>query len=301
MNLRRHLNVLRRFRLIVAGGFLLGVALAIFAIFKVSPSGLEWRSKQTFQSTSALNVTQHGFPDGRVILGDTGTAKPGDGTAAPTDEEAAKADQFADPGRFANLAVTYAYYAQSDAVRDLIKPTPKREQVTITPAPAGWNTTATLPILTLLTTANDPGNAKKLNAAVIEALTQYIEREQAKNKIPPDNRVRVEVLSPPSDSIVLIGHSKTPAIVAFILVMAAALALSYCLDNLYPGTGQRAGEMPLPAGEAARPPATLAPVPAEQHGLSSAPAAPPAEPAHAGAPGQLPDLWSAPPASRRAG
>src|SRR3954470_12717503 len=83
MNLRRHLNVLRRFRVIVAGGVVLGIALGVLAIFKVSTGGLEWRSTQTFQSTSTLNVTQLGFPDGRVVLADTNAT--GQAATDPTD------------------------------------------------------------------------------------------------------------------------------------------------------------------------------------------------------------------------
>jgi hypothetical protein len=283
MNLRRHLNVLRRFRVIVAGGVVVGVALATLAIFKVSSSGLEWRSTQTFQSTSTLNVTQHGFPDGRVILADSNKVP-----NSPEEVQKAKeADQFADPGRFANLAVTYAYYAQSEAVRKLIKPTPAPEQVTITPVPAGWNTSATLPLLTLETTSEDPVTAKELNQSVISALRGYIEREQARNKIPTDNRVRIDVLTPPSEASVLIGHSKTPAIIAFILVMAATLALVYVLDNLYPPKGRAVSHDDFGPGDAA--PVATMPHAADQ--LPHVPAAP--------SPLQG---WSAPPSSsRRAG
>ncbi len=146
--------------------------------------------------------------------------------------------------------MTYAYYAQSDAVRELINPSPPRERITITPAPAGWNTSATLPILNLTTTGYTPADAEKLNDAVINALKSYIEREQKKYNIAADNRVRIDVLSPPSEAGVLVGHSKTPALVAFILVMAAALALVYCLDNLYPPKGGRELEVADPVGPA---------------------------------------------------
>jgi hypothetical protein len=53
MDLTRHLQVLWRFRLILALGVLLGVLLAILASFKVSFDGgpnLTWRSSQTFES-----------------------------------------------------------------------------------------------------------------------------------------------------------------------------------------------------------------------------------------------------------
>ncbi|MDA0168657.1 hypothetical protein OJ998_06125 [Solirubrobacter taibaiensis] len=294
MNLRRHLNVLRRFRIIVAGGLILAIVLAILSIFNVSTAGLEWRSEQTFTSNSALNVTQQGFPDGRVVL--AGEAKPEtEPGAAPTEKD--EGAQFADPGRFANLAVTYAYYAQSDAVRALISPAPPRERITITPAPAGWNTSTTLPILNLDTTGDTPEEAQKLNSAVIDALKGYIKAEQDKYDIPSDNRVRIDVLTPPSEATVLIGHSKTPALVAFLLVMAAALALSYCLDNLYPPKGGRSLEI------APESPAFNGNGNGNGNGADHrhTPATPPAPVIAAAQPPASGGGWSAPPASRRAG
>jgi hypothetical protein len=227
MNLRRHLNVLRRFRLIVIGGLLVAVALAVLSVFRVSTTGISWRSTETFQSESTLNVTQQGFPDGRVVLGG-----PTPGTTPDPNAKAGEA--FADPSRFANLAITYAYYSRSAAVRDLIKPRPSAAQITVAPVPAAMNSSQTLPILTLTTTSTTAESATKLNADVVDALRGYIKREQDQSGIKSENRVRVDVLSPPSQATVLLGHSKTPAVVAFVLVMALALALAYCLDNLYP-------------------------------------------------------------------
>jgi hypothetical protein len=74
--------------------------------------------------------------------------------------------------------------------------------------------------------------------------------------------VRVEILNPPSRASILVGRSKTPALVAFLLAMAGAVALAYCLDNLY----------------------------ATRAGAHSA-----AEPATEGA--ALEEVWSAPPAT----
>jgi hypothetical protein len=227
MNLRRHLSILWRFRFIVAGGVVLGIALGVLALFQVNSNGLAWRAEQTWESRSTLYVTQPGFPDGRVVLG-TGT--PG----VPEEQQPNKGEQFADPSRFANLAVVYSSFIQSDRVRAMMKPTPAPGQITMNPVPAAMNSTQTLPIVTLSTNAKDPATAKQLNASAIEALNAFLQDEQERNKISPDNRVRVEVLNPPSKAGILIGRSKTPGIVAFILCVSGALALAYCLDNLRP-------------------------------------------------------------------
>ena len=193
MNLRRHLSILWRFRFIMVGGVLLGIALGILALFQVNSNGLSWRATQTWSSQSTLYITQPGFPDGRVVLG-------GGDPNVPLEQQPNRGEQFADPSRFANLAVVYSTFIQSDRVRAMMKPTPAPGQITMTPVPAAMNSTQTLPIANLMTQAMDPATAKELNASAIKALGEFLEDEQIRNKIPEDNRVRIEVLNPPSEA-----------------------------------------------------------------------------------------------------
>ena len=236
MNLRRHLDVLWRFRLILICAAVLGVALAILAVFRPTTSGLEWRADEVWTSQSTIFVTQDGFPWGRTILpgpqSTAGAVLP-DGQL-PEEEDGKDREEFADPGRFANLGILYSYFAKSDAVRALMRPQPDPEQLTVTPIQASANTTEVLPLLAIETAAATPAEARKLNTTAIDSLTTFLEDQQRNSKIEREDRVLLEVLNPPSKGTLLIGRSKTPAIVAFVLVMALALALSYCLDNLYP-------------------------------------------------------------------
>jgi hypothetical protein len=236
MNLRRHFDVLWRFRLILIVAAVLGIVLATLAVFRPTSHGLEWRAEQTWTSQSTVFVTQKGFPWGRVILpGPQSTAgdvlPPG---TAPQEDTGKKSEQFADPGRFSTLGILYSYFAKSESVRSLMRPMPDPDAITVAPVPASQNTTEVLPLLTIETSATTGPGARKINTSAIDALTAFLEREQDKNNIKADDRVLLEVLNPPGKPVLFIGRSKTPAAVAFILVMALALALAYCLDNLYP-------------------------------------------------------------------
>jgi hypothetical protein len=237
MDLRHHLAVIVRFRAIVMIGFLLACTLSLFALFEVRTDGLQWRQEETWKSQSTVLVTQRGFPEGRVIL--PGSVPSGADVEAP---EAGKQDgqdeQFADPQRFNGLAVVYSQLAQSDRVRGLMNPRPTRDQLVVAPIPAALHTTETLPLLALETTDVDPARARRLNESAVNAMTRFLEQEQARNRIAPKNRVLLQVLSPPGPATLLAGRSKTPAIAAFLLVMAAALALAYVLDNLRPRAPQ---------------------------------------------------------------
>jgi hypothetical protein len=276
MNLRRHAAILWRYRFIVAGSFILAVTMAVLAVCQVNGTKLSWRAQETFSSTSTLLVTQHGFPEGRILLGDP---------TQPLDQEkqtgADKSEQFGDPNRFSSLAVVYSYFAQSEQVRAIMRPVPKPDQVIVTPVTAGPNQSV-LPLLTLTTTANSALDAKQLNRSAISALTTYLGDQQKQGKVARDNRVELQTLNPPSTPIVTIGRSKTPAIVAFVLVMAAGLALAYCLDNLFPG-----GAMRRRKGEDD-----------EEELQREEPAFPPVQPV--GSAAQLEEVWASAPTGGRA-
>jgi hypothetical protein len=233
MDLRRHLRVVWRFRTLVLSGVLLGVFLGCLAVVKVSTDGVQWRAKETWSSDSTVLVTQTGFPWGRVLLPGPGPAAAA--TPEPGATETPRRDElFADPSRFTNLAVVYSYFAESDRVRALMRPLPDRDQLEVVPAPAGMHTAETLPLLTVTTLADTPGGAERLNRSAIDALQRFLRDQQDAAKIETDNRVRIQVLNPSSKAKLMIGRSKTPAFVAFILCLVAALAVAYILDNLYP-------------------------------------------------------------------
>jgi hypothetical protein len=234
MDLRRHLQVVWRFRRIAAGGFVLAVAVALLASFHVSTSGLTWRSDQTFTSTSTLFVTQTGFPWGRVTLPSASLQPSGiAGNEGTEDSESTsqKRREYGAPERFSDLAVVYSYIARSDQVRGLVAPRPKPDQIVITPV-TNPSTGANLPLLLMETHATDQGVAQNLNKGVISALRKYLEEEQEASDIAEDERVRVQVLNPPTPAGVTEGRTYMASVVAFIMVLAATLAIIYLLENL---------------------------------------------------------------------
>src|SRR4051794_39837690 len=125
MELERHLGVLWRHRILLGISLLIGVTLAFLAAYKVPD--MSRRGTEVFSSTSTVMVTQSGFPWGRVILpssaavsgataipptaGQTPAAKP-----KTAGSDGAQVD-FADPGRFSNLATVYSILTKSDAIR----------------------------------------------------------------------------------------------------------------------------------------------------------------------------------------
>src|SRR5205823_3590299 len=105
MDLRLVLRVLFRFWALVTAGVFLAVLVALFSYVRVSFNGwspsLSQREPVVYESDSTLFVTQPGFPWGRATL---------DPAHPPPD-----------PNRFANLAIVYSEFANSDAVRRLLR------------------------------------------------------------------------------------------------------------------------------------------------------------------------------------
>jgi hypothetical protein len=234
MELRRHLQVLWRFRLVIVAGVLFGTVVGILASFHVSFDGgpkLTWRSDQTFESNSTLFVTQNGFPWGRVTLPVT---EPGFGAPATDDaDKKGSRREYGAPERFSDLAVLYSYLATSQQVRALIAMRAKPEQVAITPVMNPASGTG-LPLLKVRTTGKTGAVTQQLNTATVDALRRYLDEEQDRAEIDAGLRVEIQVLNPPSRAVVSEGRSYMGSLIAFILAIGASIGLAYLLENLRP-------------------------------------------------------------------
>lgn len=236
MNLARHAGVLWRYRVITAACVLLGVVLAIAASYKITTGGIVPRGTSTYSSTSHVLVTQPGFPEGRVVL-----------PVAPTGQEAEEKDvdpgrlEFADPSRFMALADLYTKLIVSDDVRDRIPSRPKQTQISASPLPA-VSGAPILPIIELTTTATTAGAATQLNGDAVRALRDLLRQRQARNDITPAQSVQISVLNAPGKGVLTSGPSKMGSILAFLLCLIGAVAITHLLENL---RTRRAVEEPI--------------------------------------------------------
>jgi hypothetical protein len=228
MNLARHAAVLWRFRRITAAGLLLGIFLAVFASYNITPSGLKVRGLSTYTSQSQLLVTQPGFPEGRPVLPTTQSVDPNTGEPIVDPNET----DFADPARFMALADLYTKLMVSD---DVISRLPFRidplTQVLASPLPA-VSGAPILPIIQLDTIDATPKAAQQLNLDLAKALREHIEEGQRKNDIPPAKRVVISTINAPELGALSSGPSKTASILAFMLCIVGTIALTHLLENL---------------------------------------------------------------------
>jgi hypothetical protein len=257
VDLRRHISVLLRYRLVVTAGVLVGVSLAILATFRVTTHGLQWRTAPVYQSSSVLFVTQAGFPWGRAALSTADPAHPDGSSSSST--------QFADPGRFSSLATIYSFLVRSDTVRKRIPGHPPEAAIAAQPFQEQASNGGTLPTIGLTTSATSPAAAQRLNSETINALLSYVRTQQDATRTPQSQRAEITILNPPAAAVQAQGRPLTKSIVLLLLCVMGAVGLAYILENLrlsreadvlaLPGTQPRGAgseepqEQPLFAGD----------------------------------------------------
>jgi hypothetical protein len=232
VDITQHLRVIRRWHRVLVASAVLGTVLAGLFLFKVSPSGLEFRRPEKWESTSTLLVTQAGFPWGRTTLpGTDGTDAPA--ATAATDPNAAKAGQagtsFANPQRLSLLAIIYSFISQSNAIDQVGTPLPPGGEVTA--QELSNQSSGSLPLFKLTTAAQTGPAADKLNVERTRALIKYLGDQQDANQVPNGQRVQVSVLNRPFAARIASHGAMLGAAILF-LALAAGLAACYLLESL---------------------------------------------------------------------
>ncbi len=225
MDFRLYARVLWRFKLLVALGLLVAVALATLSLVRVSDGGIAYRQAELWSSTTRLGVTQNGFPEGRLLA---------QGSATPLEDARRLGIPLADPNRLNTLAVLYAELATSDPVRRVLRRGgPIRGKIVATPVVVGDSRTP-LPLIDLMAIAKSRRAAVVLAQRSADALGTYVREQQSVNKVPNADRVIVQQLVRPKSPKIFQPRSKTMAVVVFLAVMFGTFGLVFVLENLRP-------------------------------------------------------------------
>jgi capsular polysaccharide biosynthesis protein len=227
MDLGLYLRVLWRFRALVAAGIAVSGGLAFLTHVRVDFEGaaprLSYRTPLVWSSTSTVLLTEKGFPWGASSLQDVEASNQG---------EKPKGPQYTDPNRFYSLAVLYARLAKSDDVRQLVT-SKGGSGGSYAVAPIVQDGVA-LPLLTINAWSTSPENARRNAQLATDAFRSYIANEQQTNGIPPERRVRLEVVGGAKSAQVTSGRSPVKPVLAFLVGVAATFGLAFLLENLRP-------------------------------------------------------------------
>jgi hypothetical protein len=227
MDLGLYLRVLWRFRVLVAAGIVFSVGLAFLAHVRVDFEGgaprFSYRTPLVWSSTSTLLVTEKGFPWGASSLQDDEALNRG---------EKPKGPQYTDPNRFTSLALLYARLAKSDEVRQVVTSRGGSGGSYVV-APLIQDGIA-LPMLTINGWSTSPEKARRNTQLATDAFRSFIANEQQTNAIPPERRVRLEVVGSAKSAKVTSGRSLVKPVFVLIAGLAATFALAFALENLRP-------------------------------------------------------------------
>src|SRR5438128_4532697 len=223
MDIWHYSKVLWRFRLLVGGGILLALVLAVLAVAK--PTGLsaggptlKYRQAEVWQANTELFVTQGGFPWGRSVFPPSVEGKP---------------YPFGDEGRLANLTNLYSEFAGSDTVRAMVARRVKGN-ASISAAPVISPSGITTPLLSIFGTGNSPARAILVTKIGTQAFLKFLDDQQNGAGIPMAQRVKVTILKQASGAIVIQPRKKTLPIVVFLAVLSATVGLAFLLENMRP-------------------------------------------------------------------
>jgi hypothetical protein len=224
MDVRLFLAVLRRFKWLTLGGFVLAVALAVLAYgspaLKNGKPTIVPRGAQNWQSQSEVLITG--------IAPKTGAAEVPVGDQSYT----------------SNLAPVYAALANGDQVQALIRQA-ARVRGTVQAQPLLNGTTGfTLPFIDLTASAPTRGDAMVLASKAASTLASYVSQQETADSVGGANRVQLAVVSSGTTATEVGGHKLSTPLLVFVALLAATIGLAFVLENSYPRTAVALGRVP---------------------------------------------------------
>jgi hypothetical protein len=212
-------RVLWRFRKLVAAGTVLALLLSLLTVFTIGSHGLTLRHKPVYRAQSTLLLTQPRFPAGRAVSG--------------TYSQGVAVD---DPNRLSSIATYYVQLVSGDALQSLFA----RSRVSgkVIAAPVYYTTPAfysiQLPMMTITASSSTSRAAVALAAYASKTFRSFVRGQQNAASIASEQRVVIEELRKPDQTLAVGGAKKTLAAIVFLTVMMAVVGMAFVLENLRP-------------------------------------------------------------------
>lgn len=223
MDLGLFLRVVWRFRVLVAVGLALALALSFLSLVRVDFANgmkMSYREHEQWESLSTLFVTTPGFAFGSLKYGHS------------TDPEKAAAAA----GQVTSRTALYMQLATTDQVlRLMARSGPIVGAVQTYPVTATGDARGDmLPMITFSAVAPTPQGAHSLATRHVRAFLQFLRRDQIERRVPPNERVEIEVVREPQAPVLLQPRKRTRPIIVFLTVAIATIGLAFILENLRP-------------------------------------------------------------------
>ncbi|SRR5579884_261565 len=221
MDLRLFWAVVKRFKRVAIGGFLLAAILAVFAYGTPGPGGITPRGSVTYESQAELLITQANGAYGRA---DSKTLSVGA------------------PGYMASLSPIYAGLANGTAVQDAIRSARIPGKVSASEG-VDPQTGAYTPFVTLTAVAPTATDAVKLSQKAIASFRNYVSQMESNSGVPSSSGVALEVVSNGVPPVIASKPKPTIPVLVFIAVLAGTIMLLFSLENKDPRSAAALGRI----------------------------------------------------------
>jgi hypothetical protein len=229
MDLQHLFRALWRFRLVIAMGTLLAIAIAGLSYMRVDFSDgrptFTYRQQEQWQSSATIFLTSKGFPWGAVV--DPGVIR-------EQGQEAIDPADIVDAERLTYLADLYRELASSDAVFRILAEDGPVEGALVPQTVLSSDESSPLPMVNLAAVAASREEAVALATRYMGAFRTFLEQRQTNSGIPEEKRVVAEVVREPSGAELIQARKKTRPIFLFLAVMVVTCGIVLVLENLRP-------------------------------------------------------------------
>lgn len=219
MDVLAYARVIRRQWMVVLVGMAIAQALALMAVARVTPNGLEYRSPPVYAARATILVTQKGFPWGR-----SGLTERVRGVDTPV---------YADPGRMEYLASLYSELAlKSRAVQAQIEREGELPPDAYSVAPGAAPDGRALPLIEVMGLSESPAKAVLFANRVADGLRRFIRLNQDASNTAPADRILLPLQTRARTAEVFQGVKLTRPILILLLGSIVTLVVAFTRDNM---------------------------------------------------------------------
>jgi len=204
------IRALWRQRWIMLAGTAVATVLALAAYVNLDPFNghfLEHRQPNKWASSVTMQLTQPGFPEGRVSLRNV---------------------EGGDSAQLASLALLYPRLANTDAVRAKM-PKPIYGRIDIETISTADGDPLPLIKLTAVTSSKHWSFDRVRHQA--RAFSSFIRSNQERHGVPIRQRIQLETVIGPTKPALAVQRSKTLPILVFLSMLIATVALALVIEN----------------------------------------------------------------------
>jgi hypothetical protein len=220
-----YLKILWRYKWLLMGGLIVSLVAGFFAGYTFGPNGLRSRTVKSYSATTTLLVTSA-----------TDTLYQAEIPSQPRREGYTDSQSI----DLSNTAVIYAYIISGSGLQDevalqigAIDPSTESISAVRRSTQPGGNErfpgNLRLPVIDIVSTAPTPERATEMTAATTSTFLAYVQTEQDKRQLQPQQRVQIRTLHVGTPLVALESNPNVPVVFTAFGLMVALIALIFAL------------------------------------------------------------------------